>query len=492
MRRASFLRARHILLVLLACALVGSARAEAEDARTRTRRGWDYEVTLAPDLKSAEVRICFRRLLPRQLQLKDTAALRALSFPDRAGRRATLKRSDKGDVVVPVGLRAGGCVTYRVDLDALTSAGGRAPGRVGRDRMLNPGRLLLRPTFWPQGVYVTCRFVCPTDLRVSVPWPDAAGSTTPYTYEVYWHALKLDGVLVIGRFANETVSASGAAFRVARLDRAHKATPEDVEAWISAAARPVASLFGRYPLSPVQVVLMPVPSYGAPVSFGRARRAGGASTIFYLSQNADRSSLVGEWVAVHEMIHLGMPWTPQSEAWFQEGFTTYYQEVLRTRAGFQTIEAGWQRIHEGFGRGRLGNDTSTIADASRRMHQTHGYWRVYWGGCAIALLCDMELRRVFKGTRSLDDVIRHLHRTHVTAGRAYMGLPLLEAADRWLGRPICAPIARRVLKGRGFPDLREAYRRLGLVASSNGIRLDPAAPEAATARAIMAPLADAR
>lgn len=472
---------RAALLLLL---MGAGAPTHAEEPRTRARRGWDYEVTLAPDLKTVDVRICFRRFLPRQLALRDARGLRALSFPaDASGAR--LVRSEDASVVVPRGLRAGGCVRYRVDLDAALGAGDRQSARVGRDVMLNPGNLLLRPTLWPSGVYVTCRFICPGTLNVSVPWPEVDGAGTPHTYRVVEHALALDALVVLGRFAPETVTASGATFRVARLDRAHKADEEDVRAWLSAAAGAVTPLFGRYPMSPVQVVLFPAGSWGSPVSFGRARRAGGAGLLFYLSPTATKEDLVGEWTSVHEMIHLGMPWTPLSEAWFQEGFTTYYQEVLRTRAGFQSVEAGWQELHEGFGRGRLRNQDETLQRASERMHQTHGYWRVYWGGCAIALMIDVELRRVFEGTRTLDDVIRYLNRRYAYAGRAYTGLALLEDADRWLGRSICAPIARRFLAGTGFPDLAPAYRRLGLVVEAGHVRLDPQAPQAPDARAIM-------
>ncbi|MDJ0972826.1 MAG: hypothetical protein QNJ98_00020 [Planctomycetota bacterium] len=472
------------VLLLLCCAYVPAPSASADDPRTRTRRGWDYVVTLAPDLKSVDVRICFRRFLPRQLELKDARGLGALSFPaDASGTQ--LARSAREGAVVPRGLRAGGCVRYRVDLDAALKAGDRQSARIGRDVMINPGNVLLRPTVWPNGVYVTCRFVCPGELNVSVPWPDVAGASTPHTYQVGRHALTLDALIALGRFAPESFDASGATFRIARLDRRHKASREDVEAWISAAAGAVTNLYGRYPMSPVQVVLLPAGSWNSPVSFGRARRAGGASTLFYLSQVATKDDLIGEWVAVHEMIHLGMPWTPLSEAWFQEGFTTYYQEVLRTRAGFQSVEQGWQEIHEGFGRGRIGGPGDTLKVTSENMHRTHAYWRVYWGGCAIALMIDVELRRVFKGTRSLDDVIRYLSGRYAYAGASYTGMALLEDADRWLGRSLCAPIARRVLQARGFPDLTATYRRLGLVDAGGHIRLDPRAPQAKDARAIM-------
>lgn len=470
-------------LVALALLLGSTPTAQGD---TRVRRGFDYEVTFAADLSVADVRICFRRFMPRTLVMRDPAALAAVQLPDGAG-AASLVPTGDGRGMRPVGLRPGGCIRYRVDLGRAAAIGGRrGGGRIGRDLFMNPGQLLLRPSVWPDSIYVTCRFVCPGGYAVSVPWAPLPGATTPHTYVVSLAGVNIDAILAVGRFTPQTVSSAGAAFSVVRLDRAHAADETDIEAWIGSAARAVAGLFGTFPVPAAQVLVVPGGAGRTPVTFGRARRSGGASITFYLSATADKSTLVGEWVGVHEMIHLGMPWTQLGEAWLQEGFTTYYQEVLRARAGFQSVRAGWQQIHEGFGRGKRGaSDATTLAQASAGMHQSHAYWHVYWGGCATALLCDLEIRRVTRGVRSLDDVMRYLGRQFSNRRSPQKGLDLMRAADRWLGQPICTPIAERMLAAKGFPDLSATYAALGLVVDGRTLRLDPSAPRAKDAQAIM-------
>lgn len=464
----------------------GDVRADPDPARAR--RGFDYVVTVSPDLSRATVRLCFRRFLPRTLVVNQAGAAAAIAPRTDPG-TARLRRRGERSAFDAVGLRSGGCVAYDVDLQALSRLPARrGRARVGRDLLLDPGLLLLRPAVWPRGIHVTCRFHCAPPSNVCVPWPSVPGARTPHTYQLLPRSLDLDAVIAIGRFPTHALKAAGATFRIARLDAPLKTSREELEAWIAAAAGAVAPLFGRYPAPEVQVLVQPSSAARTPVLFGRARKAGGAGTIFYVSATADRASLVGEWVAVHEMIHLGMPWTVEGDAWFQEGFTTYYQEVLRARAGMQTALDGWRELHAGFGRGQRGGRDTTLAESSRGMHRTHAYWRVYWGGAAIALEVDVAIRHATQGRRCLDDVIRHLHRNQARAGRAFTGRQLLAAADAYLGRPICVPIAERALAGKGMPDLSVTYRALGLRVDGDGdLQLDPSAPLAAFAASIMAP-----
>ncbi|MCK6549944.1 hypothetical protein L6R52_29190, partial [Myxococcota bacterium] len=92
-----------------------------------------------------------------------------------------------------------------------------------------------------------------------------------------------------------------------------------------------------------------------PVDFGLVLRGGGPSVTFFVGDEADDASLVGEWVAVHELSHLSMPFVERDAAWLSEGFATYYQNVLRARAGLMSAEAAWTELHEGFARGQAAN-----------------------------------------------------------------------------------------------------------------------------------------
>ncbi len=136
--------------------------------------------------------------------------------------------------------------------------------------------------------------------------------------------------------------------------------------------------------------------------------------MLLLNRTAQDHELVGEWVASHELLHLGFPWI--RDPWMGEGFVTYYTTLLSTRLDVLVPGASHERQTEialeeyvdGFRRGRGGKGKPPHARASEDMHATHGYGRVYWGGAAVAFDLDLRIRRATANRRSLDDLVRTL------------------------------------------------------------------------------------
>jgi predicted metalloprotease with PDZ domain len=186
------------------------------------------------------------------------------------------------------------------------------------------------------------------------------------------------------------------------------------------------------------------------------------------------------------MIHLGMPVFDLAASWFTEGFTTYYQEVLRSRCGMTTPEKAWARMEEGFEAGARKRSDVPLAEASRRMRETHEYRRVYWAGAAMALEVDVALRREPAGAaRSLDDVIRWLHRTYRASAQVRTADEVTAGADAWMGRAVFADVMRRRLSTPEFPDVAPLRTYLGFEpVAGGGWRRRRDAPGAAIATAI--------
>jgi len=467
-------------LVLLACFLLASALSSSAPSADAAQRGWTYVVTANEDLTRLQVRICFQRFGPKHLTIGDAAALDALRLPPVTKGRPGLQLDERRWGVRPVSVGPNDCVTYDVDVKKLTAHPKlrRRAFHIGKDLVVSPNQILLRPALWPRDVSVTLRVQMPPNLKAAIPWRPVNGA--PNTYQLWENCLSKQGQIAFGRFEIDVVNTSGTEIRVAVLDAPHTATREGIRAWLKAAADAVAELFGGFPAKRVTVLVAPTGATRVPVMFGQAMQPGGASVIFYTSQSVTDEKLLGEWVAVHEFIHLGMSWTFDSEVWFQEGFTTYYQEVLRARAGFEPIQGGWQLLHEGFGRGRRTGTGRTLTEESRDMHKTHSYWRVYWAGAVIALQCDLAIRRQTAGVRSLDDAMRHLYRSADRGARPHRGLDLLGEIDAWLGKSICVPIAKKHLQSNDFPDVAATYAALGLqdgkrVAFAPGVSRDSVA-----------------
>jgi len=444
--------------------------------------GWDYVVTFTPDLARADVTLCFRRFLPKRLVPGRGANLAAFDFssaPDGAPGGARLTRQGDARSLLPVGLLPGGCVRWSVDLARL-----RRVRHVGRDLLFPPALLLLEPALWRASMRVTLRFVLPAGFRAAVPWPRTKAGGA---YLLDRSALHLEALVAVGRMSVDRLDVAGTRIDIALLDAPHRATRKGIHAWLDAAFRADADLFGgRFPTSHVTVLVQAVPAHRGPVLFGSAMRGGGAHVHLLLASGARDEDLPGEWVAVHELLHLGMPWTYDTEAWMQEGFVSYYQEVLRARAGLQSEREAWQNLLDGFARGRRSGGERILAEESRVMGEHHTYHRVYWGGAAIAFLIDVELRRRFPRRWNLDVFMRQWHASHgATRGGPARGLDLLRAADRRLGASVCEPIARAQLARKAFPDVALVQTALGIIVRDGRVTLDDTAPLASYRRAIM-------
>ncbi len=391
--------------------------------------------------------------------------------------------------VEPVGLgQAARCVSYSIDVERLLTQrrSQRDAVRVGGDLLVRPGVLLLRPALWPTHLEALVRLQLPSGIEVAVPWPCVDRSRGIYRLDSF--ALRLDARIALGRFTLEERRMHGSRMRFAVLDQPHAFTPAGIEHWMSEATRAVSTLYGVFPAGEALVLVQPVPARRPAVVFGQATRACGEMVQALVAAAASDESLPGEWVLVHELLHLCTPWTGPAEAWFQEGFVTWYQEVLRARAGFLSPARAWGNLLDGFRRGSGSPGGATLAEQSRRMAETHAYWRVYWAGAALAMMVDVRYRQQSQGRRSLDDAMRLWNQRHRRLTRPHDGLDLLREAERALGLAGGAREVESALQSGSFPDVGPVLEWLGVRPDGPlGARLVDA-PGASVRDAIMAPV----
>jgi hypothetical protein len=366
---------------------------------------------------------------------------------------------------------------------------------VGADWVTNPAAWLAAPTRWEPRHRARVVFTCPAGVEASVPWRESSDGSWIVPHDAF---VRETFAAFVGR-PGVVLERVGTRARVHVLDAPHRATPAGIERWLTTALDAVGALWhGRFPAREVQVLVEPVRPGGDPVVFGEALLAGGHAVRLLLSAAAEDADLPGEWIAVHELTHLGQPWIVPDDAWFLEGFVTYYQEVLRGRAGIFGEQRAWQGLHAGFGRGRRRPSTRTLAEDSSAMHATHAYHRVYWAGAALALRLELALRDATEGRRSLDDAMRLWSGAEFTSRKGWRALELLAAADRAFGTAVCVRTVTPFLASSEFPRVDDLYARLGLVVTDDD-RIaflpddaDPAAAALRTAllRGAMAPSVD--
>jgi hypothetical protein len=356
--------------------------------------------------------------------------------------------------------RVGGCLRFEVRWPGDRSAVESRWFAVERERVVAPvGLWLWRPADLGPEATATLRVDTSGDVRLVTPWPTTSDGAA---FHLGRSTFARPNVVVFQRGDVAELDTAFGRLRVA--ERAgfpsDSALTEARTAWLRAAADEVGGLYGRAPRRAALALLQPVPAEAAgddPVPFGETQRGGGGTVSLHVSTALNTESARTDWVAVHELVHLGVPVMPADDAWLYEGLASYYQNVLRARSGRISIEAAWASLSDGFRRGASTRTGRTLLDESRDMRLTHAYWPVYWGGALWAMQADLALRRARPGRGGLDEVLRGWI-DGLDTSRVERAVNLLAQADATLGVDVLAPLAERM--GRAEPC--EGYEALTL------------------------------
>ena len=447
-----------------------------------------YTVATDESLGQLDVSACFDASPPAGLTAHDERAAELL-------RAARLESGDDLVELQPQGLTlplprtgAPACVKYRVDLSAIEKRQRRSGDWSARDV------IVLDPDLWlwhPDGVGADTRwrldFELPPGYDVSAPWKRSGSTQGRVSYEVRERMPGWEARMAIGRFSVESIALPGGRLRYALLPGEPAPDAAAMRKWVTSGARALVSAYGRLPVPDVQLLVVPIGHGREPVPWGEVQRGGGDAVHLYIDQRRPAAEFMADWVLVHELSHLLHPNISATDRWLSEGIASYYQNVLRARAGLMSAERAWDKLHAGFERGIRGTAPGrSLADASETMMRDHSFMRVYWSGAAIALLADVELRRRSGGAQSLDTALAAFGSCCLPAERSWSAPELLGELDRLTGTGVFLGLYQKYVDSDRFPALDALYAELGLQPmSETSLRLDPTAPQAAICAAIM-------
>jgi hypothetical protein len=357
---------------------------------------------------------------------------------------------------------------FRIDLSGFAAASQSRDGalRVGGSLLVTPSAIIPAPRAGDVDLAFT---ITGGDAALSLP----RGSDKAHHLSAgrLWDA----GEWVFGRFRRIGVDAQ-LALTVVQLDADLSLSPDDLGRWIVDVAASNARFWGMAPLDPTLLVLMPEAASGG-LSGGRVMAAGGATILLRIGERARLPDLYEEWVLVHEFLHLGSPLVRDTGIWFNEGIATYFEPILRARAGWKTEEAVWLEWIDWMPRGVADLAPPGLAQARRP----------YWGGALFLLLADIELRRQSGGRRGIEDCLRAILHDGGNIASRWSTEAVLAACDREVGDAgVFGELAARYLHHGAQLDLDALWRDLGIrKTDSGGIVFDDAAPLADARRAIV-------
>jgi hypothetical protein len=419
-----------------------------------------YTVSIDRQLQTLRVRACFDGAPPQALV---PVSAHAPYFVETDGGKDDPKRLSLA------GLPHDGCITYRVNAAEIANLGRLTLGSwIGGDMIIAPDLWLWRPE--DDKTEIELRFDLPPGIAVSAPWqPLTNGAYRVGSTPAHWPAS-----VAFGHFEEREIRVPGAVLRLAVLDATPPADVNAVQTWVEDAARAVAGLYGRFPVEHAQVLVIPQGEGEGPVPYGHVMRGGAGAVRFFINQRRPLQEFLADWTATHEFSHLTLPLVSRGGAWLSEGIASYYQEVLRARSGRISALAAWQELHEGFERGRQASNDATLLEASANIYRDSAYARVYWSGAAIALLADLELRKLSDNRQSLDSALEKLSNCCQPWDRAWSARELMARLDDLTGTTVFTELYREHVVSNGFPDMTDAYAELGLDARDGKIRLQPA------------------
>ena len=195
-----------------------------------------------------------------------------------------------------------------------------------------------------------------------------------------------------------------------------------------------------------------------------------------------------DWVAVHELSHMFHPYLDDRGSWLAEGLATYYQNVLRARAGLLTPAQAWEQIDAGFARGRGAmparqrRRSERIAGAST---SSPNFMRIYWSGTAYWLEVDTELGARAATSSASTKRCAASTRAACRTIAAWEPDDFVAKLDALIGTDVFRKHFDAYRARRDFPDLDSALsRNSASAATATRLTFDDTAPAADVRRAI--------
>ncbi|GAF71163.1 unnamed protein product, partial [marine sediment metagenome] len=192
-------------------------------------------------------------------------------------------------------------------------------------------------------------------------------------------------------------------------DRFSKNEKDRIESWLIHSADALKLAYGQWPSDYFLVNVTVGTSESSPVPWGQVNRGKYPSVSLVVDPRSTLHDLREDWTIYHELSHLLIPYEGGGDLWFSEGLASYYQNILQARAGMLDERYMWQKLYNGFERGRKQSFLSifTLSRLSDQIRINHHYMRIYWSGALFWLEADVALRRLNKGM-TLDKALLEL------------------------------------------------------------------------------------
>lgn len=254
-----------------------------------------------------------------------------------------------------------------------------------------------------------------------------------------------------------------------------KVTQPELLRWVQNAAEAVATYYGRYPLSQVQLRI--IPANGNGVRHGQTFGYDGGLIKIRVGDKTAASELATDWMLTHEMIHLGFPSVAGNHHWIEEGIAVYVEPIARIQAGQMTAAQMWSDLVRDMPKG-------LPEPGDRGLDHTHSWGRTYWGGALFCFVADVDIRRQTQNRKSLQDALRRILDAGGDIRHQWELQDALTAGDKATGTSVLSGLYAKWSDRPVDVDLPAMWKQLGIAPDGKSVRFIEDAPLAAIRRAI--------
>jgi hypothetical protein len=250
---------------------------------------------------------------------------------------------------------------------------------------------------------------------------------------------------------------------------------EKILDWVKISAKAVATYYGRFPVSALKLLIVPVD--GPRVRGGTTWGYRGAAIRVLLGRDSGEVDLRRDWIMVHEMVHTALPDMPERYNWLSEGLAVYIEPIARVQAGDMAAKDVWQAMMHDMPKG-------LPQAGDQGLDNTDTWGRKYWGGAMFCLLADIEIRKRTSNRFGLQDAMRGVI---AAGGNHEVDWPIdriLATADKAVGVDVLTRLHEQMGSRPVAPDLSGLWRDLGLRVQGESLDFDDTAPLAAIRKAI--------
>jgi hypothetical protein len=376
-------------------------------------------------------------------------------------------------------------VRYRVDLGEVAAACGDevdCARRVG-DSTLSPALAWLAHPSPKTDVPVSVHVRTPNATQFISGMHAADDTGRAFAFRSY--DLDEGSFTAFGPMRHYRVDVSGKTGRdSARVDVAvvgkqkYGMTDDDIREWVDEAAQVVTPLFGKFPVDRTTLFLVPAKGEDE-VVFGKVLSLAGASVVLVVGDKMQAAARHHDWVLVHELFHLGFPTFRGEGRWLGEGLATYYEPILRARAGWTTEPEVYRQFARNMPRG------IPARGSSGGLAQRDDLDSIYWGGALFCFAADVRIREETRGKHSLDDVIRAALARGGDATKVWTVAEVVHLGDDVTGTTVLSTMYDRYAARGERIDLDGLFASLGVERDGSVVGLDERRPLAWVRRQIV-------